>query len=113
MVACWTEDPTGEYFKKHLARIPDYLWVAEDGMQVQVLINFECFIIFYGYYYPKIPWQSFGSQLWDTSLAIQALLASNLSDEIANVIMKGHDFIKKSQVFLPSAICIIVFYRVS
>lgn len=42
--------------------------------------------------------QSFGSQLWDTSLAIQALLASNLSDETADVLKKGHDFIKRSQV---------------
>ena len=36
MVACWAEDPDGEAFKKHLARIPDYLWVSEDGMTVQV-----------------------------------------------------------------------------
>ncbi|VVA91556.1 unnamed protein product [Arabis nemorensis] len=76
MLACWIEDPNGEYFKKHLARIPDYLWIAEDGMKVQ----------------------SFGSQLWDTSLGIQALLACNFSNEISNVLMKGHDFIKKSQI---------------
>ena len=36
MLACWAEDPNGDYFKKHLARIPDYLWVAEDGMKMQV-----------------------------------------------------------------------------
>ncbi|CAE5957669.1 unnamed protein product [Arabidopsis arenosa] len=76
MLACWTEDPNGEYFKKHLARVPDYLWIAEDGMKVQ----------------------SFGSQLWDTTLAIQAIIACNLSSEIPNVLMKGHDFIKKSQI---------------
>ncbi|KAF2547232.1 hypothetical protein F2Q70_00020044 [Brassica cretica] len=76
VLACWVEDPNGEYFKKHLARVPDYFWIAEDGMKVQ----------------------SFGSQLWDTSLAIQALLASNLSDETADVLKKGHDFIKRSQV---------------
>ncbi|CAN6571059.1 unnamed protein product [Malus baccata var. baccata] len=76
MLACWVEDPNGDYFKKHLARIPDYLWVAEDGMKMQ----------------------SFGSQLWDTGFAIQALLASNLTDEIAPTLARGHDFIKKSQV---------------
>ncbi|XP_010539598.1 PREDICTED: camelliol C synthase-like isoform X1 [Tarenaya hassleriana] len=76
MLACWVEDPHGDYFKKHLARIPDYLWVAEDGMKMQGL----------------------ASQLWDTGLAIQALLASNLSDEISNVLRRGHDFLKKSQV---------------
>ncbi|XP_062076402.1 germanicol synthase-like isoform X2 [Humulus lupulus] len=76
MLACWVEDPNGDYFKRHLARIPDYIWVAEDGMKIQ----------------------SFGSQLWDASFAIQALLASNLVDEIGPTLARGHDFIKKSQV---------------
>ncbi|XP_055801671.1 beta-amyrin synthase isoform X3 [Solanum dulcamara] len=76
MLSCWVEDPNGSYFKKHLARIPDYLWVAEDGMKMQ----------------------SFGSQAWDTSFAIQALLASEMNDEISDTLRKGHDFIKKSQV---------------
>ncbi|KAK4476340.1 hypothetical protein RD792_015489 [Penstemon davidsonii] len=76
MLACWVEDPNGDYFKKHLARIPDYMWLAEDGMKMQ----------------------SFGSQQWDTGFAIQALLASNLTDEIGETLKKGHDFVKKSQV---------------
>ncbi|XP_010537756.1 PREDICTED: camelliol C synthase-like isoform X2 [Tarenaya hassleriana] len=76
MLACWVEDPNGDHFKKHLARVPDYLWIAEDGMKMQ----------------------SFGSQLWDTGFAIQALLASNLSNEIPDILRKGHDFMKKSQV---------------
>ncbi|KAG2725903.1 hypothetical protein I3760_01G087900 [Carya illinoinensis] len=76
MLACWAEDPNEDYFKKHLARIPDYIWVAEDGIKMQ----------------------SFGSQQWDIGFAIQALLASNLTDEIGPTLAKGHDFIKKSQV---------------
>lgn len=37
MLACWAEDPNGEsYNKKHLARIADYIWVAEDGITMQV-----------------------------------------------------------------------------
>ncbi|KAG7995002.1 hypothetical protein I3843_01G086500, partial [Carya illinoinensis] len=76
MLACWVEDPKGDYFKKHLSRIPDYIWVAEDGIKMQ----------------------SFGSQAWDTCFAIQALLASNLNDEIGPTLARGHDFIKKSQV---------------
>nr|UBR57588.1 oxidosqualene cyclase [Panax ginseng] len=76
MLACWVEDPNGDYFKKHLARIPDYIWVAEDGMKMQ----------------------SFGSQEWDTGFGIQALLDSDLTHEIGPTLMKGHDFIKKSQV---------------
>ncbi|PHT52266.1 Beta-amyrin synthase [Capsicum baccatum] len=81
MLACWVEDPNGDYFKKHLARIPDYLWVAEDGMKMQ----------------------SCGSQTWDASFAIQALLASEMNDEISDTLRKGHDFIRTSQVtFNPS-----------
>ncbi|GKV26796.1 hypothetical protein SLEP1_g36031 [Rubroshorea leprosula] len=63
MLACWVEDPNGDYFKKHLARIPDYIWVAED----------------------EIKMHSFGSQEWDTGFSVQALLASNLINEIRPV----------------------------
>ncbi|CAN0864484.1 Beta-amyrin synthase [Linum grandiflorum] len=77
MLACWVEDPKGDSFQKHLARIPDYLWVAEDGMKMQ----------------------SFGSQLWDTGFAIQALLACGINNEkIGNVLRKGHNYIKSSQM---------------
>nr|QJA18433.1 oxidosqualene cyclase 2 [Andrographis paniculata] len=76
MLACWVEDPDGEYFKKHLARVPDYLWVAEDGMKVQ----------------------SFGSQLWDACFLVQALIASDMTDDVRETLRKGHEFIKKSQV---------------
>ncbi|KAI4353671.1 hypothetical protein L6164_002603 [Bauhinia variegata] len=35
MLACWVEDPDSDSFKRHLARVADYLWVAEDGMTLQ------------------------------------------------------------------------------
>ncbi|XP_065631088.1 beta-amyrin synthase [Quercus suber] len=76
MLACWVEDPNGDYFKKHLARVKEFIWIAEDGIKMH----------------------SFGSQLWDTSFTIQALLASDLINEIGPVLTRGHDFIKKSQV---------------
>ncbi|TXG49018.1 hypothetical protein EZV62_024893 [Acer yangbiense] len=76
MLACWVEDPDSDYFKKHLARISDFFWIAEDGMKMHGL----------------------GSQTWDAGFAIQALLASNLSDEIEHVLRRGHEFIKASQV---------------
>ncbi|KAI3974428.1 hypothetical protein MKX01_017921 [Papaver californicum] len=63
MLACWVEDPNSEAFKKHLAWFPDYLWVAEDGLRMQ----------------------------------IQALLASDLTEEISSTLKKGHEFIKASQ----------------
>lgn len=36
--------------------------------------------------------------MWDTSFAIQALLASDLIDEVGPTLARGHEFIKKSQV---------------
>ncbi|KAL9459824.1 hypothetical protein AB3S75_003099 [Citrus x aurantiifolia] len=76
MLCCWIEDPNSDYFKKHLPRIGEYLWVGEDGMKVQ----------------------SFGSQTWVCAFAVQALLACNLTDEIGPILMKAHDFLKISQV---------------
>ncbi|KAF3963933.1 hypothetical protein CMV_011727 [Castanea mollissima] len=76
MLACWVENPDGDAYKKHLARVKEYIWVAEDGIKAH----------------------SFGSQSWDASFSIQALLASDLIDEIGPVLAKGHEFIKRSQV---------------
>jgi len=44
MLACWVEDPNGDAFKKHLARIPDCLWISEDGMAMQVNIRLPNFV---------------------------------------------------------------------
>lgn len=76
MLACWIEDPDGDYYKKHLARIPDYIWVAEDGIKMQ----------------------TFGSQQWDAGFAVQALLATAAIDELAPALKKSHEFIKNAQV---------------
>ncbi|KAI8001537.1 Beta-amyrin synthase [Camellia lanceoleosa] len=80
MMCWWAEDPNCDEFKHHLARVPDYLWLAEDGMKMQ----------------------SFGSQVWDTTLATQVLLASNMIDECGDAFKKAHFYIKESQVCLSS-----------
>lgn len=36
-MAQWVDDPYSEAYKRHLARLPDYYWVAEDGLKLQVL----------------------------------------------------------------------------
>ncbi|KAL3585593.1 hypothetical protein D5086_012460 [Populus alba] len=77
MLCCWVEDPNSEAYKCHLARIKDYLWVAEDGMKMQ------------GYN---------GSQFWDVSFSVQAILATNFADEFAPMLKKAHNFIKNTQV---------------
>ncbi|KAL7096239.1 hypothetical protein ACP275_10G069600 [Erythranthe tilingii] len=77
MLCCWVEDPNSEAFKLHLPRINDYLWVAEDGMKMQ------------GYN---------GSQAWDTSFAVQAILATELVEEFGPTLKRAHTYIKNSQV---------------
>ncbi|KAH6818429.1 cycloartenol synthase 1 [Perilla frutescens var. frutescens] len=76
LIACWVEDPNSEAYKHHLARIPDYFWVAEDGLKMQ----------------------SFGCQMWDAAFAIQAILSANLSEEYGPTLKKAHNFVKASQV---------------
>ncbi|RVX10778.1 Beta-amyrin synthase [Vitis vinifera] len=78
MMGVWAENPdsNSDAFKHHLARIPGYLWMAEDGMKVQ----------------------GFGSQLWDTSLCIQVILESGMVEEYGTTLKKGHDYVKLSQV---------------
>ncbi|KAL3533223.1 hypothetical protein ACH5RR_006744 [Cinchona calisaya] len=77
MLCCWVEDPNSEAFKLHLPRVHDYLWLAEDGMKMQ------------GYN---------GSQLWDTSFAVQAIISANLNEEYGPTLSKAHTYIKNSQV---------------
>lgn len=43
-----------------------------------------------------------GSQLWDVSFAVQAILATNLVDECRSMLKKVHDFIKNTQVLQSS-----------
>ncbi|XP_065879602.1 beta-amyrin synthase-like isoform X2 [Euphorbia lathyris] len=76
MLAIWAEDPTQDAFKFHLARLPDCLWIAEDGMKIQNL----------------------GSQLWDTNFYVQAILESNLTNEYGSTLRKAHEFIKQTQI---------------
>ncbi|KAJ7534662.1 hypothetical protein O6H91_13G104400 [Diphasiastrum complanatum] len=77
MLCCWIEDPSSDAFKKHLPRVLDYLWLAEDGMKMQ------------GYN---------GSQLWDTAFAVQALVSTQLFDECGPMLKKAHHYIEKTQV---------------
>uniref|UniRef100_N1QTI8 Cycloartenol synthase n=1 Tax=Aegilops tauschii TaxID=37682 RepID=N1QTI8_AEGTA len=77
MVCCWAEDPSSEAFKRHLARIPDFLWISEDGMKAQV--------------YDSV-------QSWETSFIIQAYCATDLVSEYGPTLERANAFMKKSQV---------------
>ncbi|KAL3371286.1 hypothetical protein AABB24_008027 [Solanum stoloniferum] len=77
MLCCWVEDPNSEAFKLHLPRIHDYMWVAEDGMKMK------------GYN---------GSQSWDTSFAVQAIIATGFGEEYGSTLRKAHSFLSNTQV---------------
>ncbi|KAK9835241.1 hypothetical protein WJX81_008273 [Elliptochloris bilobata] len=77
MLCCWFEDPASDAFKRHLPRLHDFLWLAEDGMKMQ------------GYN---------GSQLWDTTFAVQAIAATGLAPEFAACLQKAHAYIEATQV---------------
>uniref|UniRef100_A0A0E0CFD6 Squalene cyclase C-terminal domain-containing protein n=1 Tax=Oryza meridionalis TaxID=40149 RepID=A0A0E0CFD6_9ORYZ len=77
MVCCWAEDPNSDAFKRHLARVPDFLWLSEDGMKAQVYD---------------------GCQSWETAFIIQAFCATDLVNEYASTVQRAHEFLKNSQV---------------
>lgn len=66
-----------DQFRRHAARIDDYLYVSEDGMKMQ------------GYN---------GSQLWDTAFMTQAIVSTGLATEFQGVLRKAHHYIDVSQI---------------
>ena len=71
------EDINATTVQNHMMRIPDYLWVAEDGMKMQ------------GYN---------GSQCWDTSFAIQAFSEAKLLDDFPAVSTKVWTYLERTQI---------------
>nr|WGT93812.1 taraxerol synthase [Codonopsis lanceolata] len=76
MMCWWAEKPNGDEFKHHLARVPEYLWMAEDGMKMQ----------------------TFGSQVWDCTFATLAILATDMVEEYGDSLKRAHFYIKESQI---------------
>ena len=62
--------------------MPDYLWVAEDGLKMQ------------GYN---------GSQCWDTCFALQAVSEAGLCDELPQMVAKGWRFLERTQILSTDA----------
>mmetsp|Transcript_23740 Transcript_23740/g.50823 ORF Transcript_23740/g.50823 Transcript_23740/m.50823 type:complete len:1267 (+) Transcript_23740:97-3897(+) len=63
--------------RNHMMRVPDYLWIAEDGMKMQ------------GYN---------GSQCWDTSFAIQAVWECGMLDEFPILSAKVWAYLERTQI---------------
>jgi farnesyl-diphosphate farnesyltransferase len=68
-------------YRQHVARVPDYLWVAEDGMKMN------------GYN---------GSMFWDTSLAIQGIVETGLGEEFVDMIHRTWRYVERSQILSTS-----------
>ena len=61
MLCIWIKKgPDSDEYAKHVARLPDYLWMGRDGMKMN---------------------GTNGSQLWDTSFMVQALIESGMKDD--------------------------------
>lgn len=72
-----TGDIHHSHVVNHLARVQDYLWVAEDGLKMK------------GYN---------GSQCWDTSFSIQAFHEAGLLDEFPEVSSKVWSYLERCQI---------------
>ncbi len=80
MLSVWVDagmDNQAECVQRHIPRIDDYLWVAEDGMKMQ------------GYN---------GSQCWDTSFAIQAIVEGNLAEQFPDCARKVYQYFDRCQI---------------
>jgi len=78
MLSIWhAKGRDSQQFQLHLNRINDYLWLSEDGMKIQ------------GYN---------GSQLWDTTFSIQAILETGLGHLYTNNLNLAYSYLDISQV---------------
>lgn len=61
MLCVWVkEGPKSKAFAQHKHRVADYLWMGRDGLKMN---------------------GTNGSQLWDTSFMVQALIESGFKDD--------------------------------
>uniref|UniRef100_A0A452VNH7 Terpene cyclase/mutase family member n=1 Tax=Ursus maritimus TaxID=29073 RepID=A0A452VNH7_URSMA len=79
LVRWYVDGPASSAFQEHISRIPDYLWLGLDGMKMQ---------------------GTNGSQVWDTSFAIQAMLEAGAQHrpEFSSSLKEAHEFLRISQV---------------
>ncbi|KAG0521407.1 hypothetical protein BDA96_08G157700 [Sorghum bicolor] len=77
MICCWVENPNSDALKRHIPRIYDYLWIAEDGMKTKIYN---------------------GTHNWELALIIQALLSADAANEYGRTIERAMGYIKRAQV---------------
>lgn len=77
LLAWHFENPTGREVAEHRRRLPDYLYQAPDGLKMN------------GYN---------GSQCWDASFAVQALVACDLPEAAGTLLDRARVFLDANQV---------------
>lgn len=80
MLAVWIDsgyDINSEAVQRHIPRIDDYIWVAEDGVKMQ------------GYN---------GSQCWDTSFCAQAMIEGNLASRFPDCAKMIYKYLDRTQI---------------
>lgn len=65
------------------------IWVIANLQLCKYAANCFFFLLLQGYN---------GSQSWDTSFAVQAIISTNLAEEFGPALRKAHEYIKDSQV---------------
>ena len=71
------DGPDSETFQRHIARVDDYIWVAEDGVKMQ------------GYN---------GSQCWDTSFTVRAMVEGGLAQQFPECAKKIYSYLDRTQI---------------
>lgn len=71
------EEPRGKELQRHLERMPDYLYQAEDGLKVNGYNN---------------------SRLWDTAFVVQAAAATGPIASLRPCLERAYEYIEKNQV---------------
>eukprot|EP01064_Diplonema_japonicum_P013973 TRINITY_DN21501_c0_g1_i1.p1 TRINITY_DN21501_c0_g1~~TRINITY_DN21501_c0_g1_i1.p1 ORF type:complete len:786 (+),score=145.03 TRINITY_DN21501_c0_g1_i1:36-2393(+) len=79
LVAIYAAEGHSEHLKLSEDRVQDYLWLGRNGLKMN------------GYN---------GSQLWDTSFALQAYKAAGMEEEYSSVVTKGLRYIDGAQVMV-------------
>ncbi|CAL4983941.1 unnamed protein product [Urochloa decumbens] len=77
MICCWVENPNSDAFRKHIPRIYNYLWLAEDGMKAKAYDGVQC---------------------WEAALIVRAYCSTELVNEFGPTLHKVHEFLKSSQI---------------
>ncbi|XP_076198066.1 lanosterol synthase isoform X2 [Aptenodytes patagonicus] len=79
LVRWFVDGKNSPAFQEHVSRIPDYLWLGLDGMKMQ---------------------GTNGSQLWDTTFAIQAFLEAEAQKmpEFTSCLQNAYEFLRFTQI---------------